>query len=160
MREKLLILLKTEKLTSSRLAELLGIQPSNISHILSGRNKKPSFDFVQRILRRFPKINPDWLMLDSQQMYRDDSGSAGLPFVAPDKVEIGAVSGEGPAVVKGPENLLAANPQIIKKQTNVDVIAMDVVQPDHVGIVLLHPIQKALCCGFGTKTVVIQQTAA
>lgn len=81
MREKLLILLKTEKLTSSRLAELLGIQPSNISHILSGRNKKPSFDFVQRILRRFPKINPDWLMLDSQQMYRDDSGSSGLPFV-------------------------------------------------------------------------------
>jgi transcriptional regulator with XRE-family HTH domain len=70
MREKLLVLMKNEGLTSSRLAELLGIQPSGISHILGGRNK-PSFDFVQKILRRFPKINPDWLLLDSEQMYRE-----------------------------------------------------------------------------------------
>lgn len=70
MREKLLVLMKNEGLTSSRLAELLGIQPSGISHILGGRNK-PSFDFVQKILRRFPRINPDWLLLDSEQMYRD-----------------------------------------------------------------------------------------
>ena len=69
MREKLLVLMKNEGLTSSRLAELLGIQPSGISHILGGRNK-PSFDFVQKILRRFPNINPDWLLLDSEQMYR------------------------------------------------------------------------------------------
>ena len=69
MREKLLVLMKNEGLTSSRLAELLGIHPSGISHILGGRNK-PSFDFVQKILRRFPNINPDWLLLDSEQMYR------------------------------------------------------------------------------------------
>ena len=69
MREKLLVLMKNEDLTSSRLAELLGIQPSGISHLLAGRNK-PSFDLVQKILRRFPRINPDWLLLDSEQMYR------------------------------------------------------------------------------------------
>ena len=69
MREKLLSLMRSEGLTSSRLAELLGIQPSGISHILSGRNK-PSFDFVQKILRRFPTINPDWLLLDQGPMYR------------------------------------------------------------------------------------------
>lgn len=72
MREKLLKLMRSEGLTSSRLAELLGIQPSGISHILSGRNK-PSFDFVQKILRRFPTINPDWLLLDSEQMYRQQN---------------------------------------------------------------------------------------
>lgn len=71
MREKLLVLMKNEGLTSSRLAELLGIQPSGISHILKGRNK-PNFDFVQKILRRFPRINPDWLLLDSEQMYREE----------------------------------------------------------------------------------------
>lgn len=71
MREKLLVLMKNEGLTSSRLAELLGIQPSGISHILAGRNK-PSFDLVQKILRRFPRINPDWLLLDGQEMYRSD----------------------------------------------------------------------------------------
>lgn len=74
MREKLLSLMRSEGLTSSRLAELLGIQPSGISHILSGRNK-PSFDFVQKILRRFPKINPDWLLLDKGPMYRDTADS-------------------------------------------------------------------------------------
>ena len=69
MREKLLNLMKSEQLTASKLAELLDIQPSGISHILSGRNK-PSFDLVQKILRRFPRINPDWLLLDKDEMYR------------------------------------------------------------------------------------------
>ena len=69
MREKLLNLMKSEQLTASKLAELLDIQPSGISHILSGRNK-PSFDLVQKILRRFPRVNPDWLLLDKDEMYR------------------------------------------------------------------------------------------
>ena len=69
MREKLLNLMKSEQLTASKLAELLDIQPSGISHILSGRNK-PSFDLVQKILRRFPRVNPDWLLLDNDEMYR------------------------------------------------------------------------------------------
>lgn len=72
MREKLQKLMSTEQLTSSRFAELLGIQPSGVSHLLGGRNK-PSFDLVQKILRRFPHINPDWLILDSEQMYRTDA---------------------------------------------------------------------------------------
>ena len=77
MREKLLKLMKYEKLSSSRLAEILEIQPSSISHILSGRNK-PSFDFLVKILRRFPTLNPDWLLLDSDQMYRQSDESATL----------------------------------------------------------------------------------
>lgn len=71
MREKLLQLMQSEGLSSSRLAELLEAQPSSISHLLSGRNK-PSFDLIQKILRRFPKIDPDWLLLDSGQMLRSD----------------------------------------------------------------------------------------
>lgn len=69
MREKLLDLMKSEGLKPSQLAELLGINPAGISHILAGRNK-PGFDLLQKILRRFPRINPDWLMLDSETMYR------------------------------------------------------------------------------------------
>lgn len=75
MREKLLKLMENEKLTASRLAELLGIRSSGISHILSERNK-PSYDFLQKILRRFPNINPDWLLLDSDQMYRSGNVTA------------------------------------------------------------------------------------
>ena len=52
-------LMKNEGLSSSRLAEILEIQPSTISHIISGRNK-PGFDFLVKILQRFPdlKQNP------------------------------------------------------------------------------------------------------
>lgn len=82
MREKLLKLMESEKLTASRLAELLGIRSSGISHIISERNK-PSYDLLQKILRRFPNINPDWLLLDSEQMYRTDNpttgASSGIP---------------------------------------------------------------------------------
>ena len=70
MREKLLDLMKNEGLKPSQLAEQLEINPAGISHILAGRNK-PGFDLLQKILRRFPRINPDWLLLDSDKMYRE-----------------------------------------------------------------------------------------
>lgn len=68
--------MKHEGLKPSQLAEMLGINPAGISHILKDRNK-PSFDLLQKILRRFPQINPDWLLLDSTQMYRDEH--TGIP---------------------------------------------------------------------------------
>lgn len=75
MREKLLDLMKNEGLKPSQLAEQLEINPAGISHILAGRNK-PGFDLLQKILRRFPRINPDWLLLNSDKMYRDEYPAA------------------------------------------------------------------------------------
>ena len=75
MKEKLEFLLRTKSLTATTLARLLEIQPSGISHILSGRNK-PSFDLVVKILRAFPDINPDWLILDDERVYRDEVPSS------------------------------------------------------------------------------------
>lgn len=69
MREKLLKLMQSEGLTPSQLADALGVRPSNISHLISGRNK-PGFEFLQRLFRRFPQLDPDWLLLDSERMYR------------------------------------------------------------------------------------------
>ena len=74
MREKLLDLMKNEGLKPSQLAEILEINPAGISHILAGRNK-PSFELLQKILRRFPRIDPDWLLLDAPRMYRPDTRS-------------------------------------------------------------------------------------
>ena len=85
MKEKLLDLMKHEGLKPSQLAEMLGINPAGISHILKDRNK-PSFDLLQKILRRFPQLNPDWLLLDSTQMYRDEYAGiskASAPAPAP-----------------------------------------------------------------------------
>ncbi len=71
MKEKLQALMDREGIKPSLLAERLGINPAGISHILAGRNK-PSFDLLQKILRTFPDVNPDWLLLDSDVMYRHE----------------------------------------------------------------------------------------
>lgn len=78
MKEKLLDLIKREGLKPSQLAEILEVNPAGISHILAGRNK-PGFDLLQKILRRFPQINPDWLLLDSTQMYREEHPGMSQP---------------------------------------------------------------------------------
>lgn len=75
MKEKIQLLIKNEGLTQSRLAEMLEIQPANVSHILAGRSK-PGFELLQKILRRFPRINPDWLLLDAAEMYRPEAEPA------------------------------------------------------------------------------------
>lgn len=78
MKGKLEFLLKNKGLTATTLARMLEIQPSGISHILSGRNK-PSFDLVVKILRVFPDLNPDWLLLDSDVIFRSDSPTVAAP---------------------------------------------------------------------------------
>ena len=74
MKEKFQQFMISKGLNASRLAEMLGIQPAAISHILSGRNK-PSFDLLQKLLKAFPDLNPDWLLLDSDLMYRNSASN-------------------------------------------------------------------------------------
>ena len=69
------ILMKNENLTASRLAEILGVQPAVISHLLRGRNK-PSFELVCKLVTRFPQINPYWLLGDSEQIYSSSEANA------------------------------------------------------------------------------------
>lgn len=48
-------------LNPSKFADEIGVQRSAISHILSGRNR-PSLDLIQKILTRWPEVNPGWLI--------------------------------------------------------------------------------------------------
>ena len=63
--------MNSEQLTSARLAEIIGVQPSGISHILSGRNK-PGFDFIQKILGNYPSLNAEWLIMGRGMMYKQE----------------------------------------------------------------------------------------
>ncbi len=77
-------------------AEKVGVQPSSISHIVSGRNK-PSVDFIQKIHKAYPDLNIDWLLFGTGQPFEKTSNEAdqktntelpSLPFeeyVSPDK---------------------------------------------------------------------------
>ena len=71
MKERLLEFLKSENKSSAQLAEEIGVQPSGISHILSGRNN-PSLDFVLKMLEKYQFISTDWLLFGKGTMYREN----------------------------------------------------------------------------------------
>ncbi|MCX6234549.1 MAG: helix-turn-helix transcriptional regulator [Bacteroidetes bacterium] len=71
MLKRIFQLIKSKEITASEFASTIGVQPSSVSHVLSGRNK-PSLDFVLKILRCFPEINPDWLLFDHGAMIRKE----------------------------------------------------------------------------------------
>jgi transcriptional regulator with XRE-family HTH domain len=54
-------LLEDKKLSASEFADMIGVQRSSVSHVLSQRNK-PSLDFVRKILAAFPELNAEWLI--------------------------------------------------------------------------------------------------
>lgn len=61
IQERLQMIIKMHNLNASSFAEKIGVQRSNVSHILSGRNN-PSLDFIQKTLKAFPRVNGDWLV--------------------------------------------------------------------------------------------------
>lgn len=74
MRDRILHFLKLENISSAKFADEIGVQRSSVSHILSGRNN-PSFDFIQKILKRFENINAEWLILGRGEMYKPQQQS-------------------------------------------------------------------------------------
>ena len=70
MKERLLEFLRTENKSSSQFAEEIGVQPSGISHILSGRNN-PSLDFILKMLEKYQFLSTDWLLFGKGTMYND-----------------------------------------------------------------------------------------
>jgi transcriptional regulator with XRE-family HTH domain len=70
MRERILEFLKRENKTSAQFAEEINVQPSGISHILSGRNN-PSLDFVIKMLEKYSFLSTDWLVFGKGSMYKE-----------------------------------------------------------------------------------------
>ena len=61
MKDRIAHIIRAKNLTAAEFALRLGIQPSNISHLLSGRNN-PSLDFVKKLKETFPEYNLDWVI--------------------------------------------------------------------------------------------------
>ena len=64
--DKIKQILIERNFTPSYFADEIGVQRSSISHILSGRNR-PSFDIIQKIIRRFPELGYEWIMEEEAQ---------------------------------------------------------------------------------------------
>jgi plasmid maintenance system antidote protein VapI len=72
MKERVIQVMNTKGLSSSKFAEEIGIQRAAMSHILNERNKV-SADVLTKILTRFQDISPEWLLLGIGQMQRNIS---------------------------------------------------------------------------------------
>lgn len=75
IKNRIVQLISSESLTSSKFADKIGVQRSSISHILSGRNK-PSFDFIQKIIHSFPHISVDWIITGDGEMYKQQESTS------------------------------------------------------------------------------------
>jgi transcriptional regulator with XRE-family HTH domain len=68
-------LLNTEGLSASKFADIIGVQRSSMSHILSGRNN-PSLDFIQKVMRSFPHVSGDWLISGRGELTKNQASAS------------------------------------------------------------------------------------
>ena len=74
-------------------------------------------------------------------------------------VKIGAVTRKAPAVVERPENGLPAAAQVSKQLSQVNVIAVNIMQPDHIRVVFPDQSKKPPGRPPGAEAGIVQQTA-
>jgi len=72
MKARLQQLLDYKKLSPSRFAEIVGVQRSAVSHIISGRNN-PSLLFIGKILNKFSDIDAEWLITGKGNMLKNQN---------------------------------------------------------------------------------------
>jgi transcriptional regulator with XRE-family HTH domain len=80
MTDRILALIKSKNVSPSQFADEIGVQRSSISHLISGRNK-PSLEFVQKVLARYPEVIPEWLLNGTGSMTKDGDTPGELPLM-------------------------------------------------------------------------------
>lgn len=93
MKDRLAQFLKSEGLTAVKFAEIMEVQPSSISHLLAGRNR-PNFEFISRMMLRFPELNPDWIINGLGEMYKSVKSQRNDLFTDVNQSEITEVNQE------------------------------------------------------------------
>ena len=80
MKDRIAHIIRAKNLTAAEFALRLDIQPSNVSHLLAGRNN-PSLEFVKKLKETFPEYNLDWLIMGTGPI------TVSEPFLAPSVAE-------------------------------------------------------------------------
>lgn len=61
IQDRIRTIMKSGNHSASEFADRIGVKRSNLSHVLSGRNK-PSLDFLVKVISSYPKVNASWLI--------------------------------------------------------------------------------------------------
>ncbi|MHA6249218.1 helix-turn-helix transcriptional regulator [Pontibacter sp. CAU 1760] len=104
MVDRIKALMEFKGLTSTQLADQVGVPRATVSHILSGRNN-PSLDVVQKMLHTFREVSVDWLLLGEGAMLTDlASGRINAVAPSPAKTQPEAASqNASPPVAQPPK---------------------------------------------------------
>ena len=62
IKDRLAHIIRSKNLTASQFAEKMGVQPSNVSHLLNGRNN-PSIEFLMKLKDVYPEYSFDWIIM-------------------------------------------------------------------------------------------------
>jgi transcriptional regulator with XRE-family HTH domain len=69
MKERIKQFMDYMSLSAAELADQIGVQRSNVSHVLNGRNN-PSSSFIEKLLLKFPDLDARWLIVGEGDMCR------------------------------------------------------------------------------------------
>ncbi|ASS48822.1 MAG: hypothetical protein A3D31_06230 [Candidatus Fluviicola riflensis] len=78
IKDRIRMIIDSQRLTAGAFADKIGVQRSNVSHVLSGRNK-PSFEFIEKMLLAFPKVQAHWLLTGKQQALENVETPVSVP---------------------------------------------------------------------------------
>lgn len=67
MEDRIRKFMEYKGISPSELADSIGVQRSNVTHVLKSRNK-PSFQFIEKMLQVYPELNAKWLLLGTGSM--------------------------------------------------------------------------------------------
>ena len=67
MKERIKQFMDYKALNAADLADTIGVQRSNVSHVVNGRNN-PSSSFIEKLLLTFPELNARWLITGEGEM--------------------------------------------------------------------------------------------
>ena len=116
------------ELSSSEFADEIGVQRSNISHVLSGRNK-PSLDFLMKIKDRFPEIQWEWLIEGKGTMVFSEEETASTPSSY--LLEESKINDDEPIIT----GLFSIPSQEMEENTKQEEIKSEILEPIQYNIV-------------------------
>lgn len=118
MKDRLQQFLDLKNISAARLADMMGIQRSALSHILGGRNK-PSFDFISKFITLFPYVNAEWFITGKGEAFKNMSSTGAAPAATPAPVQTAAPA-PATATAVAPAPAAAAAVQIEPQENDDD----------------------------------------
>lgn len=120
MKDRLQQFLDLKNISAARLADMMGIQRSALSHILGGRNK-PSFDFISKFITLFPYVNAEWFITGKGEAFKNMASTGAAPAATPAPVQTAATAvAPAPALAPAPAPAAAAAVQIGTQEDDDD----------------------------------------